>query len=81
MHFDLDSANLYLDSCIIARLNGFRSHFIKGSYQDIPERSTDTTIGKATIIIEGIATYCFNNNSREPYALYIKIAYTPQYMY
>ena len=81
IRFDSDSVNLYINSCITGGLTVFKSVFIEGSYVEIPERSTNTTAGKTTIISEGIAAYRFIDDKGEPFTLYTKMLYAPQSKY
>ena len=75
MAFDSDSSHFYLDSCVTGGLIGFKSDFIDGSHAAVTERSSDITIGKATVIGEGIADHAFKDDAGEPYTLKTHVAY------
>ena len=57
MMFDSDSTHFCLDSCVAWGFIGFKSDFIEESCAEVPERYSDTTIGKSIIIGEWIAAY------------------------
>ena len=79
--FDSNSANLCIDYCVTWGLISFKINFIEGSYAEIPEKSTDTTTGKATIIGQGIAAYRFLDNNGQSFIMHTKIVYAPQSKY
>ena len=77
MIFDSDSSHLCLYSCVAGGLTDFKRDFIKGSYAQVAERSSDITTGKATTIGEGIAVYTFKDDARELCTLKTHMAYAP----
>ena len=79
--FDTDSASLCIDSCVTGGLTGFKSDFIEGSYQEIAERSSDTTTGKTAIIGEGISANKLKDDNGDSFTLLTKMACGSQIKY
>ena len=77
VRFDSDTAKLYVDSCVVDRLTGFRSDFIEGNYLDVERRTSDITTGKASIIGEGVAACTLIDDDVEHYTTHTKMSYAP----
>ena len=77
IRFDLDSVNLYIDSCIIGRLTGFMTDLVDRTYVEVDKRSSDITTGKTSIIREGIVAYSIIDNNSNDYTIFTKMPYTP----
>ena len=81
IHFDSDSVNLYIDSCVTGGLTGFKTDFVDGTYVEVEERSSDTTTGKTSIIGEGIAAYSIKDDNGDDYTIFTKMSYAPSSKY
>ena len=79
--FDSDSVNVFLDTCVTKALTGFKSDFIKGTFQEIDLRRTDTILGSTELTRRGTVIYNIPDDNRKTYPLKLNMNYLPTCKY